>query len=582
MKFAICLVSALLLAFCAIAVAGGPGMMSYQGELRDASGNPAPDGSYNVIVSIYGQSSGGSALWAETTSVTVADGVFSKTLGSTHALSYVLFEDISTYLGIKVGTNSEMTPRTRLVSVPYAVQSNRADTASVSLSGPVGNGGWTDNGSTVSLTTATDRVLINSTSTTGKLAVYSTGNAIVGECTAMMGASVYGKAYGILGEGLRGYATGASGYGAFGIADSGATIGVYGLAKELSNGKGVQGVSEGDGDGVYGESQGTGRGVVALNSGTGFGLVATSEHSVGVFATSNDPVEGMGIFGTASGSHPTGIKGHSSGTYATGVHGQAVSQDGIGVYGQADSADCIGVKGSSSGLRGKGLSGIATGPSSIGIYGENSYNNDVAIKGVATNATAGTGVRGEGASYGMYAKATYSSGIGLCAEGGTSGKAAKFIGNVVLYGITSGDIVMELGEGLDYAEAFDISDGTDIAPGTVVAIDSENPGKLTSCKQAYDKRVAGIIAGAQGLASGVRLGTGKYDKDVALAGRVYCQVEALDQNIEPGDLLTTSATPGYAMKASDHEKAQGAILGKAMEPLAKGQKGMILVLVTLQ
>ncbi|HBC46853.1 MAG TPA: hypothetical protein DEO84_00785 [candidate division Zixibacteria bacterium] len=595
MKFAICLVSALLLAFCAIAVAGGPGMMSYQGELRDASDNPVPDGSYNVIFSIYGQSSGGTALWAETTSVTVADGVFSKTLGSSHALTYLLFEDISTYLGIKVGTNSEMTPRTRLVSVPYAVQSNRADTASVSLSGPVGNGGWTDNGSTVSLTTATDRVLINSTATTGKLVVNSTGNAIVGECTAMMGASVYGKAYGGFGQGLRGYATGASGNGVFGIADSGATIGVYGLAKEISNGKGVYGLSEGAGDGVYGESQGTGgRGVVAYASGTGMGLVATSEQSIGVFATSNKPSDGMGIFGMASGSHPTGIKGYSSGSYATGVHGeaasrygvgiygQAVSQDGIGVLGQADSADCVGVKGSTSGLRGKGLCGISTGPSGFGIYGENSYNNSVAIKGVATNATAGTGVRGEGASYGMYAKATYSSGIGLYAEGGTSGKAAKFIGNVVLYGITSGEIVMELGEGLDYAEAFDISEGIDIAPGTVVAIDPENPGKLTSCKQAYDKRVAGIIAGAQGLASGVRLGTGKYDKDVALAGRVYCQVEALDQNIEPGDLLTTSATPGYAMKASDHEKAQGAILGKAMEPLAKGQKGMILVLVTLQ
>jgi hypothetical protein len=36
------------------------------------------------------------------------------------------------------------------------------------------------------------------------------------------------------------------------------------------------------------------------------------------------------------------------------------------------------------------------------------------------------------------------------------------------------------------------------------------------------------------------------------------------------------------MKAMDYMRAQGAILGKAMESLQKGQKGQILVLVTLQ
>lgn len=52
--------------------------------------------------------------------------------------------------------------------------------------------------------------------------------------------------------------------------------------------------------------------------------------------------------------------------------------------------------------------------------------------------------------------------------------------------------------------------------------------------------------------------------------------------VEPGDLLTTSATPGYAVKATDYARAQGAILGKAMEKLEKGKKDQILVLVTLQ
>jgi hypothetical protein len=80
----------------------------------------------------------------------------------------------------------------------------------------------------------------------------------------------------------------------------------------------------------------------------------------------------------------------------------------------------------------------------------------------------------------------------------------------------------------------------------------------------------------------VRLGAEQFDFDVALAGRVYCNVDAAEAAVQPGDLLTTSAVPGYAMKATDYVRAQGAILGKAMETLEKGKKAQILVLVTLQ
>jgi hypothetical protein len=68
---------------------------------------------------------------------------------------------------------------------------------------------------------------------------------------------------------------------------------------------------------------------------------------------------------------------------------------------------------------------------------------------------------------------------------------------------------------------------------------------------------------------------------VALTGRVYCGVDAANGPITPGDLLTTSAVPGYAMRVTDHGKAQGAIIGKAMSALPEG-RGLILVLVALQ
>jgi len=155
-------------------------------------------------------------------------------------------------------------------------------------------------------------------------------------------------------------------------------------------------------------------------------------------------------------------------------------------------------------------------------------------------------------------------------------------GNITIRDIATGDIAIQLGKGLDYAEGFNVTDKTQIEPGTILCIDTENPGKLKISENPYDKTVAGIVAGANGLGSGVRLGTQEFDCDVALAGRVYCNTIASSEDIEPGDMLTTSAVPGYAMKATDNQKAQGAIIGKAMESLKKGKKGQILVLVTLQ
>ena len=154
-------------------------------------------------------------------------------------------------------------------------------------------------------------------------------------------------------------------------------------------------------------------------------------------------------------------------------------------------------------------------------------------------------------------------------------------GNILVQS-SSGANVAEIGEGLDYAEGFDVTEEGTIEAGTVLVIDSDNPGKLTVSQSAYDSKVAGIAAGAKGLGSGVRLGIGRFDYDVALAGRVYCNVDATEQAVQAGDLLTTSATPGHAMKAADYDRARGAILGKAMQKLEKGQKGQILVLVTLQ
>jgi hypothetical protein len=167
---------------------------------------------------------------------------------------------------------------------------------------------------------------------------------------------------------------------------------------------------------------------------------------------------------------------------------------------------------------------------------------------------------------------------------GTTTPVAKLDvkGNIRVLSASTGLEVIQLGEGLDYAEGFDVSDKDNAEPGTILIIDPDCPGKLAVSSQAYDTRVAGIVAGANELGSGVRLGVGQFDHNVALAGRVFCNVDATNAGVEPGDLLTTSDTQGYAMKAVDRARAGGAVLGKAMQRLEKGKKGQILVLVTLQ
>ena len=118
----------------------------------------------------------------------------------------------------------------------------------------------------------------------------------------------------------------------------------------------------------------------------------------------------------------------------------------------------------------------------------------------------------------------------------------------------------------------------------MVVIDDVNPGRLKVSDQPYDTRVAGVLSGANGINPGIQMqqqGLLEGGKNVALTGRVYVLADASSGPIKPGDLLTTSSTPGHAMKVTDHARASGAILGKAMSGLKQG-RGMVLVLVTLQ
>lgn len=146
--------------------------------------------------------------------------------------------------------------------------------------------------------------------------------------------------------------------------------------------------------------------------------------------------------------------------------------------------------------------------------------------------------------------------------------------------------VLQITGGSDLSENFEINAARDeLQPGMVVSIDPDHAGELVLARQAYDPKVAGIVSGAGGVRPGMLMGQAGTKADgrhpVALTGRVYCQVDAGFGAIQPGDLITTSTTPGHGMKAKDRERAHGSIIGKAMTGLAAG-RGLVLVLVNLQ
>jgi Phage Tail Collar Domain len=137
------LISAVCAIFVAIATmalaAGFPTSISYQGTMVDKSGVPVT-GSKSVSFALYSTTGGATSFWNETHPVTVTNGQFSAQLGSITPLDAGKFSG-KTYLGLKVGSDPEMTPRQQLVSVPYAMNGSPVGTVNA-FAGTVEPPGW--------------------------------------------------------------------------------------------------------------------------------------------------------------------------------------------------------------------------------------------------------------------------------------------------------------------------------------------------------------------------------------------------------------------------------------------------------
>jgi len=349
------------------------------------------------------------------------------------------------------------------------------------------------------------------------------------------------------------------------------------------------------GDAVYGHSD-NGRGVVATSK-SNFGLRALSESGVGLRSTSS---AGRGVEGSSTDAE--GIVGDSHNN--TGVHG--LSASGVGVKGTSDthfgmrahSKTGVGLRSSSD--AGRGLE--ASSANADAIVGDSQTGSGV--HGVSANGSGvwgashnGAGVRGESVNdNGVHATTNSSTAVALAAyqlnklspkpaihakHWDPNGAAAVFEGHVSITRnlVVDGDITLT---NADCAEDFDISCGSSSEPGTVMVLDDES--RLNVSTQSYDKRVAGVISGAGSLKPGLVLDRQELRgnrKPIALLGKVFCNVDATFGPIAVGDLLTTSSTPGHAMRVGDPVKAFGAVIGKALRPLAEG-RGMIPILIALQ
>ena len=285
------------------------------------------------------------------------------------------------------------------------------------------------------------------------------------------------------------------------------------------------------------------------DDGTGFGVQGV--------ATGGD-----GVIGTTRGVHKVGVRGiHTGHISAIAVRGE-LGQGTAAVQGQT---------GGGSGVGGDEVIGS-------GVWGDSSRG-----PGVTGTSSVAQGVIGEGTVgvLGVDSKTTTD-----IAELGVTGFAGFFVGKVgVTDDLNVNGSIFTLGDvqlgGADLAEQFTVEGDLAARPGAVMVLTGPDCVRVSDAP--YDPRVAGVVSGAGEFRPGIVLDRrdGQNRHPLALSGKVWCYADADEGPIGLGDLLTTSRTPGHAMRATDQARAFGAVIGKALAGLETG-RGLIPVLVGLR
>jgi microcystin-dependent protein len=106
-----------------------PSTIGFEGFLVDESTGDPLDGTYAITFSMYSAATGGSLIWTETLdAVAVTDGLYAVELGASVPFGASAF-DGARWVGVTVGDGIEMTPRTKISSVPFALNAESANDA---------------------------------------------------------------------------------------------------------------------------------------------------------------------------------------------------------------------------------------------------------------------------------------------------------------------------------------------------------------------------------------------------------------------------------------------------------------------
>ncbi|MBC8145373.1 MAG: hypothetical protein H7X80_07290, partial [bacterium] len=99
-----------------------PRTISFQGILASPNGEPVSDGIHRLTLRLYDAANAASAIYAETHDAPVVRGVFNVIIGTQTPIPTTIAFDRQYYLGVTIGTGSELLPRTPMTSVPYSLR----------------------------------------------------------------------------------------------------------------------------------------------------------------------------------------------------------------------------------------------------------------------------------------------------------------------------------------------------------------------------------------------------------------------------------------------------------------------------
>jgi hypothetical protein len=111
--------------------------LTQQGRLLDQTGAQIHGNQLQFTFTLYDAATSGNILWTENQNITPDKGYFSAKLGDVKAIPAAIFDGTkSLFLGITIGTDTEMSPREAITAVPFALRAREADHATSAATTP--------------------------------------------------------------------------------------------------------------------------------------------------------------------------------------------------------------------------------------------------------------------------------------------------------------------------------------------------------------------------------------------------------------------------------------------------------------